>query len=184
MKITKLGVTRDTLNDMRAFGLSRHDIDGDGLITLYHGGRELPQKLNADEIFFMTPHKNEAEDYARMRQGQVFTLRVNPEHVNFNQGSYEVEYTLGGSIRNGEIVPAKLPQPEHVAKDNAVTYRGYAIGDKLPRTGYEILDIVIHSANSAQFYLQTESDTMWHDANTVIKYEEKKPETDEQTLSP
>ena len=162
------------LKDMEAFGLSKEDIDSDGLVTLYHGGVELPEKLNEGEIFFMTPSIEEAKDYARIRGGEVFTLKVKPEYVNFNQGSYEVEFDLGGRIQNGEIIPAKIPKKEHDILDKNITYKNYAIGDILPKTKYEILDIVIHKENLAQFYLETGNGQHWYDAETVIKYEGKK----------
>ena len=44
---------QDVLNDMESFGLSENDIDGNGYVTLYHGGKELPEELRKDEIFFM-----------------------------------------------------------------------------------------------------------------------------------
>ena len=98
-------VSNDTLRDMKAFGLSRNDIDSDGYVTLYHGGKELPERLKEDEIFFMTSSYDEALDYAKMRNGEVFEIKVRPEDVTWNQGSYEVEFDKGGLIRNGKIIP-------------------------------------------------------------------------------
>jgi hypothetical protein len=55
-----------------------------------------------------------------------------------------------------------------------ISYRNYKIGDVLPKTKYEILDIIIHDDNSAQFYLETGNGQHWYDGNTVIYYEKKK----------
>lgn len=168
-----MSISKETLQDMDGFGLCKNNIDSDGLITLYHGGKELPERLNKDEILFLTHIKAEAKDYARMREGEVFTLKVNPEYVRFNQGSYEIQYTLGGRIRNGEIIPEKIPRKEHEVLDDKASYKNFSIGDVLPRTNYEIIDIVIHSEDNAQFYLDTGNGQHWYDANTVIEYEQK-----------
>lgn len=98
-------VSTNTLNAMKAFGLSKNNIDNEGYVTLYHGGKELPDILKQNEIFFMTPSYDEALDYAKMRKGEVFEIKVNPEDVNWNQGSYEVEFDKGGIIRNNKIIP-------------------------------------------------------------------------------
>ena len=98
-------VSNDTLRDMQAFGLSNIDIDNNGYVTLYHGGKELPKLLRADEIFFMTSSYDEALNYAKIRNGKVFQIKVKPDDVNWNQGSYEVEFDKGGVIRNGKIIP-------------------------------------------------------------------------------
>ncbi len=45
------------LQDMKYFGLNKHDIDEDGYVTLYHGGKQLPKKLRKNEIFFMPKTK-------------------------------------------------------------------------------------------------------------------------------
>lgn len=103
----KESISKETLQDMQAFGLGKNDIDQNGYVTLYHGGRKLPKILNKDEIFFMTPHYEEAKDYANMRNGQVFFIKVKPDDVNWNQGSYEVEFDKGGKIVNGTIFPNK-----------------------------------------------------------------------------
>jgi len=97
-------VDNNILRDMKAFGLSKNDIDDDGYVKLYHGGKELPERLREDEIFFMTASYEEALDYANMRKGEVFEIKVRPEDVNWNQGSYEVEFDKGGLIRNGKII--------------------------------------------------------------------------------
>lgn len=167
-------ISKETLDDMKAFDLSRQNINSDGLITLFHGGKELPDRLNEGEILFLTHVLAEAKDYARMREGEVFTLKVNPEYLRFNQGSYEIEYTLGGIIRNGEIIPAKIPQKEHHALNKNILYKDYGIGDVLPKTKYEILDIIIHDDKKAQFYLETGNGQHWYDADTVVNYEGKK----------
>jgi len=108
-------VDNSTLQDMKYFGLSKSDIDEDGYVTLYHGGKNLPDKLNKDEIFFMTPDIELAKDYAKMRKGEVFTIKVKPEYVNWNQGSQEVELDGGGIIRNGIIIPEHKEQ-EYLVK--------------------------------------------------------------------
>ena len=101
-------VSTQTLKDIRYFHVSKNDIDEDGYVTLYHGGKVLPEILRADEIFFMTPDYTLAEDYARIRKGEVFTLKVNPDDVNWNQGSQEVEFDKGGIIRDGVIIPKTI----------------------------------------------------------------------------
>lgn len=176
-------LSKETLEDMSNFGLSKSDLDDNGLLTLYHGGVELPERLNKDEIFFMTESKELAEDYARIRGGEVFELKVNPEYLNFNQGSYEIEYELGGIIRNGEIIPEKKPEKDHEVDNPDESYRNFKIGEVLPKSGYEIIDIVIHSENNAQFYLETGNGKHWYDANTVIKYEGKKDKDSEIEMS-
>lgn len=57
------------------------------------------------KYFFMTPYYDEALDYAKMRGGKVFEIKVKPEDVNWNQGSYKVEFDKGGLIINGKIIP-------------------------------------------------------------------------------
>lgn len=108
-------VNDDTLDRMRDFGMDENDIDENGYVTLFHGGLELPDRLNPDEIFFLTNHYETAEDYARIRgeqndtEGQVFTIKVKPEDVSWNTGSGEIEFDKGGLIsrRNGflTIIP-------------------------------------------------------------------------------
>jgi len=98
-------VDKNTLQDMKTFGLNKSDIDEDGYVTLYHGGKILPDKLNKGEIFFMTADIETVKDYAKMRNGEIFTIKVNPDYVRWNQGSQEVEYDRGGIIRNGIIIP-------------------------------------------------------------------------------
>jgi hypothetical protein len=91
--------------------MDENDIDDNGYVTLYHGGLELPERLNPDEIFFLTNHYETAEDYARIRgeqnntEGQVFTIKVKPEDVSWNTGSGEIEFDKGGllSRRNGYL---------------------------------------------------------------------------------
>ncbi len=108
-------VDEDTLYRMRDFGMDEDDIDSNGYVTLYHGGIEIPDRLNPDEIFFLTNHYETAEDYARIRgdqkgvPGEVFTIKVRPEDVSWNTGSGEIEFDQGGLIsrRNGflTIIP-------------------------------------------------------------------------------
>jgi len=177
------GIPRSILKDMQAFGLSENDIDKDGFVTLFHGGKKLPTKLNKDEIFFMTPDEHEAKDYADMRNGEVFTLRVKPVDVNWNQGSYEVEFDKGGIIKNGTIIPentkntntntniADYTDPWNTKKDyrGVSNYKGVKVGDKLPKTKSEVIDIVQFKRGNAQF--QTADG--WFDADTVVAYEFK-----------
>jgi hypothetical protein len=168
------------LKDMKSFGLSKNDIDDNGYITLYHGGKSLPKKLNKDEIFFMTPYYDEAKDYANMRKGEVFTLKVNPKDVNWNQGSYEVEYTKGGEIINGTIYPPKSKIKFGTNKKydfndpwgkedfrSIKKYENVKIGDILPKTKWKVQDIIQYKSNNVQFLLNGKL----YEANAVIKYE-------------
>lgn len=108
-------VDEDTLSRMRDFGMDEGDIDDNGYVTLYHGGIELPERLNPDEIFFLTNNYSYAEEYKDIRgkqnetQGEVFTIKVKPEDVSWNTGSGEIEFDRGGLIsrRNGflTIIP-------------------------------------------------------------------------------
>ncbi|MBN2776738.1 MAG: hypothetical protein JXR36_03805 [Bacteroidales bacterium] len=127
-------VSNDTLRDMKAFGLTRNDIDNDGYVTLYHGGKELPERLKEDEIFFTTSSYDEALDYAKMRKGDVFEIKVRPEDVNWNQGSYEVEFDKGGLIRDGKIIPQIKDKNFKANPFNEIknSYNGYGnISDEL-----------------------------------------------------
>jgi hypothetical protein len=178
-------VSRETLRDMRAFGLSTGDIDRDGLVTLYHGGKTLPKRLIKGEIFFMTASESEAEDYARMRKGKVFTIRVNPEDVDWNQGSYEVEFQDGGQIVDGVLVKKTRAVKPKVASTEAASgeydpwagsddsrqlksYKWVNIGDIMPKTGWKLLDIIEHKSGHVQFLFNGDK---WYDAMTVLKYE-------------
>ena len=156
------------LDDMEDFGLSKFDIDSDGYVTLYHGGKILPDKLNKDEIFFMTPHEVEAQDYADMRHGEVYTIKVDPSLVNWNTGSYEVEYEGGGIIRDGIIIPSKEKKVWVKSGIDSPSYKGVNIGDVMPKSNFVVQDIVVHSENSAQFLF----DNGWYDAKTVMEYED------------
>jgi hypothetical protein len=127
-------VSIETLRDMKAFGLSKSNIDSDGYVALYHAGKELPERLNADEIFFMTSSYDEALDYAKMRKGEVFEIKVRPKDVNWNQGSYEVEFDKGGLIRNGKIIPKITEKKYSLNKyiDIKNSYFGYStISDEI-----------------------------------------------------
>lgn len=114
-KLTLEEVDDDTLDRMRDFGMDENDIDDNGYVTLYHGGVELPERLNPDEIFFLTNNYETAEMYAGIRgeqnetQGEVFIIKVRPEDVSWNTGSGEIEFDRGGLIsrRNGflTIIP-------------------------------------------------------------------------------
>lgn len=76
------------------------EIDSLGYTTLYHGGVALPEDgiLRPGDIFFMTPDIELAQNYADIRGGEVFTIKVKPEDVNWNTGTGEVELEKGGSI--------------------------------------------------------------------------------------
>jgi hypothetical protein len=104
-QVKNKSINEGYLQDMMAFGLNKDDIDSDGYVTLYHGGKELPKRLKEDEIFFMISDEETAKDYAKIRNGKVFTIKVRPEDVSWNHGSYEVEFDKGGIIRNGKIIP-------------------------------------------------------------------------------
>ena len=98
------GIDEDTIEKMESFGITERDIDSLGYIKLFHGGLELPEKLNAGEIFFLTNDYNTAEMYANIRgqqseaQGEVFIIKVKPEDVSWNTGSGEIEFDSGGDI--------------------------------------------------------------------------------------
>jgi hypothetical protein len=173
------------LQDMVYFGLTRDDIDDNGYVTLYHGGKKLPVVLNKDEIFFMTPSLELAQDYAAMRKGQVFTLKVKPEDVHWNQGSQEVEYDQGGKIINGVIYPPEkktqsrrqkggVSETEPWTPKNAndrrrlAAYKNVNLGDTLPKSGWIVLDIIQHANGQVQFQFTGDR---WYNANTVLKYE-------------
>lgn len=177
-------VSRDILRDMKSFGLFARDIQ-DGYVTLYHGGKKLPTVLRKGEIFFMTPSKEEAADYAQMRKGKVFTIKVRPEDVNWNQGSYEVEFEAGGRIEDGVLVKkTSAPRAKVASVKGAVNaddpwggsetvrqlraYKGLAIGDVTPKAGWKVLDIIQHKGGQVQFQFTGDR---WFDGDTVINYE-------------
>jgi len=122
-------VSMNVLRDMKAFGLSKYDIDKDGYVKLYHGGKELPERLKENDIFFMTPSYDEALDYANMRSGEVFEIKVKPEDVNWNQGSYEVEFDKGGIIRGGRIIPKVVDKKYLVNPFTAIKQSFYKYND-------------------------------------------------------
>jgi len=171
-----MDVSEKTLKDMVYFGLDKSDIDSDGYVTLYHGTVKSVSTLKKSEIFFMTASKEVAIDYAKMRQketgkkGVVQTIKVNPEDVAWNQGSAEIEFTKGGTIKGGVLYPKEVRKRPSLNKD-APTYRGIRAGMILPRTKMKVLDIVIHGDSSAQFKILNGTKEIWYDANTVIKYE-------------
>lgn len=88
----------DTLERMADFGMGEHDIDDKGYVTLYHGGKELPEFLRPNETLFMTNDISTAESYARLRKGKVFTILAKPEDLFWNTGSYEIEFDSGGEF--------------------------------------------------------------------------------------
>ena len=163
---------------MRAFGLSKYDIDEDGYVTLFHGGVNLPKKLRKDEIFFMTPSEEEAKDYANMRGGKVFTIKVKPEDVNWNQGSYEVEFDKGGVIKNGIMYPYEKKKKDKINKKEewidserkvVTNYKNVSVGDIMPKSKLKVYEIIYNTkTNNAQFNM---GNNRWYDANTVITYE-------------
>lgn len=175
-------VDKQTLKDMEYFGLYKSDIDENGHVTLYHGGINLPKKLIKGEIFFMTPFIDEAKDYARMRKGKVFTLKVDPTTVNWNQGSREVEFENGGVIIDGTIIPNPKKtktkrnvkrfniNDDWVGKENSrsiKSYNGLSVGDVTPKTKWKILDIVQHKNGGIQFQFPSG----WYSGEQVINYE-------------
>ncbi len=167
----------ETIKDMVDFGVDKTNIDEDGYVTLYHGTVNPVYKLKRGEIFFMTPNKDEARDYANMRsketgkRGVVMTIRVKPVDVNWNKGSYEVEFTKGGIIENGILKPYTRKKRAIINKKNKTEYKGVKVGDILPKTGWTVLDIVIHDNSNAQFNIKNDKGNMWYDANMVVNYE-------------
>lgn len=158
------------IKDMKAFGLSSSDIDSDGYVTLYHGGVKLPSTLKKNEIFFMTASDREAEEYAQMRKGRIFKLKVKPEDVNWNQGSYEIEYTKGGKIINGTIIPPEAKVTfKRVGTESE--YKGVKVGDVMPKSKFKVMDIVVHDKDHAQFLMNTAKRNIWYDAQGVLEYE-------------
>jgi hypothetical protein len=151
-------VSHETLKDMRYFGLSKNSIHG-GYVTLYHGGKKLPVRLRKGEILFMTPNIEEAQDYANMVKGKVFTLKVNPEDVNWNQGSREVEFSKGGVIKNNIIIPNKEKETDYKLVLNKVKnieeYHGYVVGDILSFNGFYFIikEIYIDDINLIHFVI-------------------------------
>ncbi|MEK6829508.1 MAG: hypothetical protein AABY15_05225 [Nanoarchaeota archaeon] len=111
-------VDEDTLSRMRDFGMDEGDIDGNGYVTLYHGGIEMPDRLNPNEIFFLTNDYSTAEMYANMRgeknetQGEVFIIKVKPEDVSWNTGSGEIEFDRGGLISRRDGYLTIIPKTE------------------------------------------------------------------------
>lgn len=163
---------------MDYFGLTKNDIDENGYVTLYHGTVNPPKTLKKGKIFFMTASEYVAKDYANMRsketgkKGIIMTLKVKPDDVAWNQGSGEVEFTKGGKIVNGKIIPNERKKSTHVNK-KADTYKNIKAGDILPKTKNKIIDIVVHPNGNAQFLIDMGKGKMWYDANMVLNYEFK-----------
>lgn len=168
MRLSEL--INETISDMKTFGLTQYDLDEDGYVTLYHGTTNPKTILKKDEIFFMTPNYNEALDYTKMRQkqynkkGVVQEIKVKPNDVYWNQGSYEVEFDKGGKIVNGYLIPSKT-KPKTKPKNKNIEYKGIKIGTILPKTNFKVLDIIIHDNGKAQFQFKQD------DGDTVINYE-------------
>jgi len=169
-------MNRSILKNMEYFGLGKNDIDNEGFVTLYHGTVNVVSLLKKGEIFFMTSSGDEAKDYARMRQkqtgkkGVVMTIRVKPEDVYWNQGSQEVEFSKGGKIIDGTLYPTKTKPRIRLSNKN-ISYKGVKVGDILPKTGFKVLQVVVHPNNSSQFLVLNGSKKIWYDADTVIEYE-------------
>ena len=127
---------KDLLLKMNEFGMSGDDIDFNGYVTLYHGGKILPKIIKPESkggIFFLTNSYDTAKDYADMRQGKVFEIKVKPQDVNWNTGSNEIEIQDGGKIVNGVFSPTTKKQP--VSKK-----RKLKVGDYVKDWG-EVLEI-------------------------------------------
>lgn len=172
MKLRKLlleiSTDSEILAKMQDFGLDSSDIDSDGYVTLFHGGKKLPTTINSDQIFFLTPNQSEAEDYAKMRSGKVFKLKVKPSDVTWNVGSREVEFDQGGKIRNGVIIPntqkptisntdAKTDTDPWVGSKKIRTinrYKNLSVGDKVKSLNKKIKTIYQHKNG----FVQVETD--------------------------
>jgi len=181
-------ISSDTLRDMRSFGLNKNNIDDDGYVTLYHGGKELPERLKEDEIFFMTPSYDEAKNYAKMRKGEVFEIKVRPEDVNWNRGSYEVEFDRGGLIRNGKIIPKLIDKKyfHHLNsfKEIKNSYDGYKlISDELFKWIERTLNYYIREKNMTPqisfekltedidyYFMMDEEDKNFIEFGKILKY--------------
>jgi predicted acetyltransferase len=176
-------VSRQTKKDMESFsyGLSS-DIDSDGYVTLYHGGKKLPEEIMPDQIFFMTPDIELARDYAKMRKGIVHKLKVNPDDVHWNRGSYEVEFKNSGYIKDGVLITKKKtkikkgsssendPWSSTSKKDYRFLskYKNISVGDKLKKSDFEIMQIIQHKNGLVQF--KSENDK-WFNADNIVDYE-------------
>ena len=122
----------DTLIRMSDFGMDESSIDPQGYVTLYHGGKELPEFLRPNETLFMTPSEDIAEDYAQMRGGKVFTILVKPEDVSWNTGSGEVEFDRGGEFLfrdyPGEGVYILYPNKKSISEEIVIPIE---VGDEI-----------------------------------------------------
>lgn len=175
-------VSQETLSRMSDFGLDKSDIGSNGLITLYHGGKKIPTNLKKGQIFYMTPSREEAQDYASMRNGEVFEIQVDPEDVSWNVGSREVEFEDGGSIKNGVLMSSnssKVPSKDKLPKfeDKWIErgtvreigeYKNVAIGSKLPKSK-ALIKSIYHNKNG---FVQIETDKGdFYNADVLLKYE-------------
>lgn len=117
---------------MSDFGMGESSIDPQGYVTLYHGGKELPEFLRPNETLFMTPSEDTAEDYAQMRGGKVFTILVKPEDVSWNTGSGEVEFDRGGEFLfrdyPGEGVYILYPNKKSISEEIVIPIE---VGDEI-----------------------------------------------------
>ena len=83
----------DTIERIKESGME-DIINEDGTITLYHGGNEIGNYIDikeADEIFYLTHNRELAEEYAEKNKGVVNEIKILPELVSFNTGTYEFE---------------------------------------------------------------------------------------------
>ena len=116
---------KDLLLKMNEFGMSGDDIDFNGYVTLYHGGKILPKIIKPESkggIFFLTNSYDTAKDYADMRQGKVFEIKVKPQDVNWNTGSNEIEIQDGGKIVNGIFYPKNKSEDVFLPKEKEYDY--------------------------------------------------------------
>ncbi len=125
-------VNDDTLIRMYDFGMDENDIDKNGYITLYHGGKSLPEIIRPNEILFLTSQKSIAKDYALMRKGKVFTILAKPEDLNWNTGSGEIEFDKGGEFLfrdyPGEGVYILYPNKKSISEEIVIPIE---VGDEI-----------------------------------------------------
>jgi hypothetical protein len=162
------------------FGLNMSDLDENGYITLFHGGKKLPTTLNADQIFFLTPNEDEATDYAKMRGGKVFKVKVKATDVNWNTGSREVEIDSGGTIKNGVFIPntTNLQKNDNLASFNDPwvgkktrlidSYKSFKVGQRLKKSKFTIKNIYQNKNGLVQF---ESTDGQFYNADSIISFE-------------
>lgn len=170
----------DLSTKLSDFGLSLSDLDSNGYITLFHGGKKLPTTLNPNQIFFLTPNEDEATDYAKMRGGKVFTVKVKATDVNWNTGSREVEIDSGGTIKNGVFIPSSsnLQKNDNLASfDDPWTgkktrlidsYKSFKVGQRLKKSKFTIKNIYQNKNGLVQF---ESTDGQFFNADSIISFE-------------